>query len=62
MNKTQTKRAECVHVEKERAKNQWSRFLQAYKNILHTWRWPCRPKHVVKDNENQRNKATQTET
>jgi hypothetical protein len=21
--------------------------------ILHTWRWPCRPKHVVKDSENQ---------
>jgi hypothetical protein len=21
--------------------------------ILHAWRWPCRPKHVVKDNENQ---------
>jgi hypothetical protein len=26
-------------------------------NILHTWRWPCRPKHVVKDSENQHNKA-----
>jgi hypothetical protein len=25
--------------------------------ILHTWRWPCRPKHVVKDSENQHNKA-----
>jgi hypothetical protein len=26
-----------------------SRFLQEYEsnNILHTWRWPCRPKHVV---------------
>jgi hypothetical protein len=22
--------------------------------ILHTWRWPCRPKHVVKDSGNQR--------
>jgi hypothetical protein len=21
--------------------------------ILHTWRWPCRPKHVVKNSENQ---------
>jgi hypothetical protein len=31
-------------------KKQRSRILQAYenKNILHTWRWPCRPKHVVK--------------
>jgi hypothetical protein len=27
-------------------------------NILHTWRLPCRPKHVVKDSENQRNKST----
>jgi hypothetical protein len=26
-------------------------------NILYTWRWPCRPKHVVKDSENQHNKA-----
>jgi hypothetical protein len=25
--------------------------------ILHTWRWPCRPKHVVKDSETQHNKA-----
>jgi hypothetical protein len=33
----------------EKAKNQRSRFLQEYesKNILHTWRWPCRPKHAV---------------
>jgi hypothetical protein len=35
------------------------RILQTYenKNILHTWRWPCRPKNVVKDSENQHNKA-----
>jgi hypothetical protein len=26
-------------------------------NILHTWRWACRPKHVVKDSENQYNRA-----
>jgi hypothetical protein len=40
-------------------KKQRSRILQAYenKNILHTWRWPCRPKHVVRDSENQHNKA-----
>jgi hypothetical protein len=25
--------------------------------ISHTWRWPCRPKHVVKDSENQHSKA-----
>jgi hypothetical protein len=25
--------------------------------ILYIWRWPCRPKHVVKDSENQHNKA-----
>jgi hypothetical protein len=36
-----------------------SRILQAYeiKNILHTWRWPCRPKRVVKESDNQHNKA-----
>jgi hypothetical protein len=36
-----------------------SRILQAYesKNVLHTWRWPCRPKHLEKDSENQHNKA-----
>jgi hypothetical protein len=47
------KRVECGHV-KKKAKNQRSRFLQAYKNknILNTWIWPCRPKHVVKDSEN----------
>jgi hypothetical protein len=39
-------------------KKQRSRILQAYKiNILHTWRWPCRMKQVVKDSENQYNKA-----
>jgi hypothetical protein len=27
------------------------------KNIPHTWGWPYRPKHVVKDSENQHNKA-----
>jgi hypothetical protein len=29
---------------------QRSRFLQEHEsnNILHTWRWPYRPKHVVK--------------
>jgi hypothetical protein len=35
------KYAECDQV-KERQKSIWK------KNILHTWRWPCRPKHVVK--------------
>jgi hypothetical protein len=35
-------------------KKQGSRILQAYenKNILHTRRWPCRPKHIVKDGGN----------
>jgi hypothetical protein len=31
-------------------------FFVLYENIwrfLHTWRWPCRPKDVVKDSENQ---------
>jgi hypothetical protein len=26
-------------------------------NIFYSWRWPCRPKHVVKGSENQHNKA-----
>jgi hypothetical protein len=45
---------QCDHVQ-----TKLSRFLQEYenKNILHTLRWPCRPKHVVKDSGNQHNKA-----
>jgi hypothetical protein len=44
---------------KKAQKKQRSRIFQAYenKNILHTWRWPCRPKHVVKDSENHHNEA-----
>jgi hypothetical protein len=38
---------------KRQKKKQRSRILRAYenKNILHTWRWLCRPKHVVKHNK-----------
>jgi hypothetical protein len=47
MNKTQM---ETCRVWRKGRKKQQSRILQAYenKNILHTWRWSCRPKHVVK--------------
>jgi hypothetical protein len=38
-------------------KKQRSRILKYIKiniwRILHTWRWPCRPKHVVKDSGDQ---------
>jgi hypothetical protein len=35
-----------------------SKIFQGYENKTpYTWRWPCRPKHVVKDSENQHNKA-----
>jgi hypothetical protein len=41
---------------RQRKKKQRSRILKYMKlnrwRILHTWRWPCRPKHVVKDSEN----------
>jgi hypothetical protein len=49
---TNGKHAECDHVKKR----QRSRILKHMKiniwRILYTWRWPCRPKHVVKDSEN----------
>jgi hypothetical protein len=40
-----------------REKSQTESFKHMKINILHTWRWPYRPKHVAKDNENQHNKA-----
>jgi hypothetical protein len=41
----------------KKQKKQRSRLLKYTKiniwRLLHTWRWPCRPKHVVKDGGNQ---------
>jgi hypothetical protein len=44
----------CLKEKKTAKQNPSSIWKQ---NILHTWRWPCRPKHVVKDSENKHNKA-----
>jgi hypothetical protein len=45
----------------KKAANQKNSEAESFKhmkiNILHTWRWPCSPKHVVKDSENQHNKG-----
>jgi hypothetical protein len=55
---TNGKHAECNHVKKgSEPKKQPSRIFKYMKinirRILHTWRWPCRPKHVVKDSGKQ---------
>jgi hypothetical protein len=50
---------QCDHVKKKAAKQKSSE-AESFKHmkiniwrILYTWRWPSRPKHVVKDSENQ---------
>jgi hypothetical protein len=50
---TKGKHAECDHVKK--TANQKSSEAESLniRKILRTWRWPSRPKHVVKDSGNQ---------
>jgi hypothetical protein len=47
----------CSKRKKSREAESFKRMKINIRRVLHTWRWPCRPKHVVKDSENQHNKA-----
>jgi hypothetical protein len=49
---TNKKHAECDHVKKQRSKILKYMKINIWR-ILHTWRWSCRPKHVVKNSGNQ---------